>query len=395
MKNLTYKLKGLVLRAGYFALLRCLYPAVYAWHRHRTPLNPKKAVFVEASAPRFSNNYTLLHDALVNQHGFEAAICFMHKGHAPALTVMRNTLDVMREVADAKYVFVNEACNVFSRLNARPETVFVQTWHACGAFKKFGATTMGDKFGPRPEIWNRYPAHNFAHFVPISSPHVAWAYEASMSMPPEKVLPLGVSRTDVFFDEANLARARAQLLEVFPAARGKKVILYAPTFRGFMHEAKTVDRLDVRAFAEALGDEYVLLLQHHPQGEVRPEVPASCAQFAADVTDTLRIEDLLCVADVAISDYSSIVCEFSLFERPMLFYCFDLEEQLSWRGFYYDYDEVTPGPKFKTNAGMLDYIQHLSARCDGERVRAFGVHHMAACDGHSTERILNHLFALG
>ena len=205
---------------------------------------------------------------------------------------------------------------------------------------------------------------------------------------PEIVKPIGVSRTDVFFDEAFLARAREEVYAAVPQARGKTVILYAPTFRGEIMDARAPDKLDLSALCKALGDRAVLLLKYHPHVKHRPAIPADCKAFAFDVTDTLSIEALLCAADVCVSDYSSLIFEYALFEKPMLFFAYDLEDYFDARGFYYDYDELTPGPVLRTSDEVLDALEHLDERFDKRRVQSFKEQFMSACDGHATERIL-------
>ena len=76
----------------------------------------------------------------------------------------------------------------------------------------------------------------------------------------------------------------------------------------------------------------------------------------------------------------------------MLFFAYDLENYFDWRGFYYPYDELTPGPIFTTNEEMVEYIQHIDERFDKAEVTAFRDRFMSACDGHATERIMNEVF---
>ena len=64
-----------------------------------------------------------------------------------------------------------------------------------------------------------------------------------------------------------------------PAAENKKIILYAPTFRGRVAKAESPDCLDIPAMKRALGDEYVLLIKHHPFVKQPPVVPEDCADF--------------------------------------------------------------------------------------------------------------------
>ena len=145
-------------------------------------------------------------------------------------------------------------------------------------------------------------------------------------------------------------------------------------------------------FYESLHEDYVLVFKHHPIVHKRPEVPQEYSTFARDLSDTMTIEDLLFVSDICISDYSSLIYEYSLFEKPMIFFAYDLDDYFDWRGFYYNYDELTPGPVYKTNEEMRDYIEHIDERFDREEVRKFKERFMSACDGHATDRIMKMFF---
>ena len=123
----------------------------------------------------------------------------------------------------------------------------------------------------------------------------------------------------------------------------------------------------------------------------RPPVPETCSGFAWDVTGKLTIDDLICAADICISDYSSMVFEYSLFGRPMIFYADDLADYNDWRGFYYSYDELTPGPVVDTTEAVIDYISNIDERFDREEVENFRYRFMRSCDGHATERILKEM----
>ena len=178
---------------------------------------------------------------------------------------------------------------------------------------------------------------------------------------------------------------------MIPAARNKKVILYAPTYRGVKSKRVSPDKLDIGKFYEALGDEYILIFKHHQTVEQLPKIPKQYeGTFAYDMTrgKGMSINDLLTVADICISDYSSVVFEYALFERPMLFYVYDLEEYIDERGLYYEFDEITPGPLCRTNEEMIDYIKNVDERFDRQEVADFKNKFMCCCDGHATERIL-------
>ena len=72
----------------------------------------------------------------------------------------------------------------------------------------------------------------------------------------------------------------------------------------------------------------------------------------------------------------------------MILFAYDLDTYFDWRGFYYDYFDMAPGPVLFSTEEIIDYIVHLDERFDKEKVIRFREKFMASCDGHSTERIL-------
>ena len=360
--------------------------------------------------------------------------------------VMKNCLGAIPRLARAQYIFVNESSYFLSSLPIRPETTVIQTWHACGAFKKFGYSVVGKGYGTTIEDLEKYPVHGNFSYVTVSAPEVVWAYAEAFHMEdhPERILPIGISRTDLFFSRKYRENARGKAAWVLrrmapalflkekdnPAVRGeasgnsrdmsareiyerigdvytdrvpdseqaadpavvpgKKVILYAPTFRGSAGRASSPDALDIPMMKRALGKDFILLINHHPfvRAKTRPKIPESCRDFAFDMTDHLAIEELLTVADVCITDYSSLIFEYSLFERPMVFFAYDMESYLDERGFYYPVSDMMPGPVCRKTKEIIEVLKRADADFDLARVREFKYRFMSGCDGHATARVL-------
>lgn len=373
--------------------LKYLYPSVYKKYA-KQPVKENKVVFIEIRQPQISNSFKVLYDDLKNNYDFDIHEHFLRTTFVSRKEHEERCKAMIRDIADAKYVFLNEASNVVSSVPMRKETIQTQLWHGCGAFKKFGMSTADLIFGENRKNMLKYPFNKNYTYVTVSSPEVVWAYEEAMNIRPEEniVRPVGNSRTDVFFDPAYIEAAKKKLEELLPQSKGKKVILYAPTFRGRVAKAASPKCFDTEQFCKAFSDEYVLIFKHHPLVRKRPPIPEECSSFAVDFTDTMTIDELLCVSDICISDYSSLVFEYSLFEKPMIFYAYDLDNYFDWRGFYYDYYELAPGPICTTNEEMIDYIKNIDTRFEKEKVTAFKEKFMSACDGHATERIEKMVF---
>lgn len=371
------------------ASLKMLLPSVYKKHAKKAA-NPKKAVFIEVRSAQLSDNFALINEALTKQ-GFTISLHCLRLGFVGFTKYLKNCLAMVKDIADARYVFLNERSNVYGCLPIRKETVTVQTWHACGAFKRFGLSTGDVAFGEAKEDSLNYPPYGNLDYITVSSPEVIWAYEEAMNIKPDsgqQVVAIGTSRTDMYFDKKRLASARDNLLSVVPTTDGKRIILYAPTFRGNSTSgARIPNALDIARLKESLPEDTILLIKHHPLAKDTQIIPDNCRDFAFDITRTLSIEDALMTADLCISDYSSLVFEYSLMDKPMVFFAYDMQEYIDDRGFYYPFEEFCPGPIAKDMDQLIaaiDEAQHSGL----EKIRAFREKFMSSCDGHATERLL-------
>lgn len=362
----------------------------------RKPVDKSKVIFIEPRLADLTNSMLLIRESFAGKENFKIKEYYLRLSFSRYRQQFRKTMSMVKDMATAKYVVIAEANEIIGCLNMRKETVVLQTWHGCGAFKKFGFSTAELLFGDNEKKKNRFPAYRNFSLVTVSSPEVVWAYEEAMRIKDKNIIkPLGISRTDVFFDEKYVLEAKLRIEKLVPATKEKKVIIYAPTFRERVSSAKAPDRLDIECLAKALSDEYVLLIKHHPLVKKIPEIPAEYRDiFAYDVTKSASIEDLICSGDICISDYSSLIFEYSLFDRPMIFFAYDLDEYFDWRGFYYDYDELAPGPVVSNTEEIVDFIKNIDSRFDKQRVINFRQKFMNSCDGHATERIMEEIMKM-
>lgn len=363
------------------------FPKVYSSYCTE-PVQENKVLFLEMRFTKLSNSFELIYKALEESGEYDLKCSYVQFNFIRGREFTQRVNEMLKELATAKYVFVDEASLILSSIPLRKETVAINLWHACGAFKKFGRSTAELKFGSSAATLDKYPNYGNLTHVTVSSPEVIWAYEEAMHLPKGIVKATGVSRTDQFYDKEFVESRKQKLYEIMPEAKDKKVILYAPTFRGHVATASSPDRIDFERFCRELGNEYVIVCKHHPFVKNPPIIPEELQHFARDLTKYLSIEDLLCCADICISDYSSLVFEYSLFEKPMIFYAYDYDNYCDWRGFYYDYSEFTPGPVVQTEDELLNSIKNIDTQFDKQKVIDFKEKFMGSCDGHATERII-------
>ena len=354
------------------------------------PVDERKVVFLDPSRDTLPEAFSVMWERLEADPRFDVQFISLGKHRASMPRYLSNCVDAVREVATARLVFICDASDVLSCIPLRPETSIVQLWHGCGAFKKFGRSTIALSYGLTEEELARHPFYKNLSLVTVSSPEVEWAYLEAMGLSPDEdiVRPVGVSRTDVFFDGDFHERALRDVYAAVPQAANKRVVLYAPTFRGKLAHAHAPEMPDFEKLRAAIGDDSIVLVKHHPMVRSLPQIPSSCADFVFDVTGGLPIDELMTVADTLVTDYSSIVFEFSIFGRPMVFFAPDLKDYETNRDFYYDYEEMTPGPMAATTDELVDLLADTDRWFDADEVARFFHKFMRACDGHATDRIL-------
>lgn len=373
--------------------LKHLFPVVYDISIFRPITN--HLLFMQ---PRqgLNESFRYLYHKLEKNYPYQPYLYELNRDTVSKSEYHINAAWFIRDMSIARIVFVHESNNLLGYINIRPETKVVQLWHGCGVFKHIGLSTIGKKGFKSKARYEEFPEYNKYSLVTIASPELSWVFEEFMGISKESgiIQPFGVCRTDEIFDDGYVETCFQKLYAAIPAAKDKKIILYAPTYRGIDPNRYSPDALDIVEFAKKLGDKYILILKHHQTVRNVPEIPEPYRDtFAYDMTrgKGMNINELMTIADICITDYSSVAFEFSLFERPLLFFVYDLDEYIDNRGLYYNFDEITPGPLCQTNDEMISYIKALENGFDNSVISDFKNRFMCSCDGHACERTIQAL----
>ena len=265
----------------------------------------------------------------------------------------------------------------------RPGTTVVQVWHAEGALKRFGVDTVT----PLAEPERRFLHRNY-DWVVASGEESREPWSRAFATPLERVVALGSPRTDAVFDEEELAAARSRVLAAHPGLAGRRVILYAPTFRGRGRGKRHGAGLEGLALRAGLPPTDVLVLKSHPNLDATL-VPT--AGFDVVVDPRVELNDLLVVADVLITDYSSAIFDAALLRRPIVLLVADLEEYERDPGLYLDYRTEMIGTQVVDTAGVVDAI--TGWRFDLAAYEPFIARHLGPCDGHAAARFVETFLA--
>lgn len=298
--------------------------------------------------------------------------------------------------AGAKVIILEDFYPQIHAIELRKETRLLQLWHACGAFKMFGLSDIGKVNNLRQDTKN----HRNYSAAFVSGKHMVPFYSEAFGISPDKVLPLGVPRTDIFFDEDYKRQIHEKLFTKYPVLCGKKVVLFAPTFRGSGNKRAyyPAERFSVEEFLESAPEDTVLILKNHPFVKQTFSVPEKYRDKVLDLTGRENINDVLFITDLLITDYSSCIFEAALLAVPMLFYVFDLEEYVKGRDIYFDFASFAPGSQVKTFEELLSEVDRFlqgeagsQHEHSGEKRREFCEYFLDSLDGHSTERILAYI----
>lgn len=289
--------------------------------------------------------------------------------------LLSEMLRFMELYSRARCVFICDNFLPVASCRKRKETIVVQLWHAAGALKKFGYDSADDIPG-----W--YPGNVFKNYdlVTVSGKACVQPFASAMRLPAEKVKPLGISRTDRYFEPGYCEECHRQFYARCPDARNKRIALWAPTFRGRLTAPYVPGEAEIRKLSDLLGPEWMVLVKFHPHMHRRGDA----------VADSFSAEELLPVIDFLITDYSSIVFDYLLFEKPFAFFVPDLEQYVSKRGLYMPLEEF-PG-RITRNAEQL--YQAIIEEWDNEKyvhLQACRQFYMEACDGKATKRILEEI----
>ncbi len=292
-------------------------------------------------------------------------------------------------LARANIIFVDNYVPAFTRMRLDLEhTTIINLWHAGIGFKAVGYSRWGHLAASAPFL-----AHRVYTYGVCGSRQVSHVFAEAWGINPERVLPTGMPRMDKYLDPAHREEKTKELYETFPLCQGKKVILFAPTFRGNNHPDAhyPFEIMDFEKLYEACGDEYVVLFKMHPWISTPVPIEAYSDKFV-DVTSYPDINDLFYITDLLITDYSSCIYEFSLMHKPMLFFAFDEMQYSISRGFHHDYRLAAPGKVCNTFEELLTAIREKDFEI--EKVEAYIKRNFDIIDSGSSDRVID-WFLLG
>lgn len=274
-------------------------------------------------------------------------------------------------------------------VNKKKEMYFINTWHGTGPFKKVNASIAvnrnnADWMKRMKRIYNQTDL-----FVSNSADNTEMFRESFLYE--GEILECGSPRNDILFE--NGRDIRKQVCGDLHIGPRKKILLYAPTFRDNEEDtfAKyTLDMGDVlQALQERFGEEYVLLYRFHHRLRAYKDF-VNFYSLGINVTEYSDVMELVVAADVLITDYSSIMWDFSLQRRPVFLYHNDEQEYINDRDFYWPVS-TWPYVVARTSEEMCEKIISFDEKDYLSRLERFFQEDPSYDDGHASERVVERI----
>ncbi|MFD0685358.1 bifunctional glycosyltransferase family 2 protein/CDP-glycerol:glycerophosphate glycerophosphotransferase [Actinomadura fibrosa] len=287
--------------------------------------------------------------------------------------VRLNGREWQEAVATSRYIVTNHRLGDW--FQRHPDQIVLQTWHGT-PLKKIGKDIKEVHFAYAPGMKKALQAKSTGPAIPEWShllspnPFSTEIFKRAFAFKGE-IIEAGYPRNDLLHSpDADLVAKDVRSRLGIP--EGKKVVLYAPTWRDDQYYSKGRYRFDMRIDLEraraALGDDHVLLVRLHTN--VVDGVTEDPDGFVRDVSLYPDITELYLISDMMISDYSSVMFDYANTGRPMLFFTYDLADYRDrLRGFYFDFEAEAPGPLVETSDDLIAAIRDVEAATAGHRSR--------------------------
>ncbi|WP_240691921.1 CDP-glycerol glycerophosphotransferase family protein [Arthrobacter sp. CAU 1506] len=374
----------------YFPAMRRLFSAVT-----RTPAADDLIVFESGLGTQYADSPRYLYEELVRRGDQRRKVWIYHRklpNSDPRTKVVRRlSPGYYWYLARARYWVNNQ--NFPHYLRRRGKGVFIQTWH--GTPLKRMVHDLEQVHGRDEEYMVRVDQAVRQWSVLLSpSPYATNAFRSAFGYR-GPVLEEGYPRNDVLAlnrgsDAGKVIRERLGI------PHGRRVILYAPTFRD--DQSSGTGRfgfelpLDLSAFQQRFGADTVLLLRMHVLIANRLAIPENVAGCVRDVSGYPEIQELFLASDVLVTDYSSVLFDYAILRRPIVLYAYDLEHYRdTLRGFYLEYGPDLPGPVAQTQDELFDALAEAAAPDPGRerRLEEFAARFAPKDDGGAARRVVD------
>lgn len=359
------KLKSIVLTI----ILALFYPFTFLFRVHQN-----RITFISLEHDNLSKDFKILHDELNAKQEYEIKP-LLFKFQPTFLGQFQYGLACIQQLfvlQSSKLVIIDYNNFVISKFPHRKEVKVLEIWHATAALKNFGNCVQRD-----------YEIKNYDYAI-ANSDFYKGVYAQAFNLPEENVLVTGIPNNDKIFDDHFVQDTKVRLLEKYPVLANKKVITYAPTFRGRISTYFKEAKIDLARVHQALGEDYVIIYKAHPL------ISGSAYENNPHVLfiEEEPISSIFCVTDVLITDYSAIAVDWMVFDKPIIAYVPDFKSYSKKPGLTIDYLQEFPGAVTFNEGELIQALQATDSTSYQKERALFFKKTYNYCDGKATERVL-------
>ncbi|NFA43046.1 hypothetical protein EXM65_10765 [Clostridium botulinum] len=353
------------------------------------PLNKNKTTFIMTHDKSINGNIMCMYKKVKKEQPNH--ICkFITKSQFNNVNKLKKILEELKflfvtpyYLATSKTIFLDNVFLPMSYFRFKSEVKVVQLWHGCNTLKKFGQLSTSGLLKKLEKKANS----KYTHII-VSSKNMIKLHKQVFGVDEKVIYPLGLPRMDIFFDENKIEDEKNKFYEQFKYLGDKKIILYAPTFRDNSLTSLD-DNMDLSDIVNEFPDEYIIINKFHPF--VTNKYKDITNNKIIDMSQYEDLTRLLFVADVLVTDYSSIVFDYALLNKPTIFYAYDKEEyENKIRGFYYNYEEYLGKTIVYSKKELLKRIININNKdkCKKDFISRYVDYN----DSNSTKRIYNLIY---
>ena len=349
-------------------------------------IDDKKIVF-QGNQNMVDGNPRAIYEYMKKSNPEYRLICIVNKGVNTSFIpkkdcVYYKTLKSYFHLSTAKYWIRSQSFG--GLIEKRKGQVYIQTWHGHGALKKMSYDI--DALNNIDRNVELEHVRDWDYF--ISTDKLDGDVIISSTNYKGKIVELGAPSLDQLINDSNNQEKIKNIKQEIGITNDnrKKIILYAPTFRDSDLDSKKVD---VKIESLKNLKDYIILIRLHPLVEKKIDKKIFSKNFI-NVCDYYDVSNLLLITDVLISDYSSIVYEFGVLDRPMIFYAYDYDLYAKERGFYIEYNTL-PGIIVKEEKELLNVIKSGIYESDEFNIKRskFNKKYNKLNDGNATKRFVD------
>lgn len=307
-----------------------------------------KVVMISREHPTEPNDFADLRAAIARRDPTIRVVTLVRMVPPGALAKVGYAAHMLRQlyhVATARVLVIDTYAIIASVLRHKKSLTIIQIWHALGAFKKFGLSIVGQAEGRDSRLAGAMRMHQGYDVVLASAEDARGPFANAFGTSIDKTVVAPLPRVDRLRDPARAADTRGRIYAQHPHLRDKRVAVFAPTFRldgGVIVDASLLTAALATIGVHAVVKLHPLMLGHFGSG--------------IDTAAGFSTQELLHIADLFITDYSSALYEAALVGVPSYFLAPDLDDYLASRDFYLDYRRDLPGPIVGDIAELVEAI---------------------------------------